>query len=90
MELLRIVSMFCIILFHLLLFFVEPNSGNPIYRAHQMPLHIGVILFVLVSGYYGIKTSLRGLCKLLLPVACFYVPVEAVSCIIRNDLGGGI
>ena len=74
-ELLRIIAMFAIIVSHLLLFFVCNKSEIVLYRALQLPLHIGVILFVLISGYYGIRTSLRGVCKLLLPVFFYYALV---------------
>ena len=60
-ELLRIVSMVCIIFYHL---FLE-NTGHlhenfPIYFGILIPIHIGVLLFVMISGYYHIHTSLRG------------------------------
>lgn len=82
--------MFAIIVSHLLLFFVCNKSEIVLYRALQLPLHIGVILFVLISGYYGIRTSLRGVCKLLLPVFFYYALVEgAVSCY-RHEFYGGL
>ena len=88
-ELLRIIAMFAIIAYHLLLFFVCVESDFVAYRALQLPLHIGVILFVLISGYYGIRPSLRGFCKLMLPVIFYYVIVESSVNFYRHDLGGG-
>lgn len=42
-----------------------------------MPLHVAVICFVLISGYFHIKTSLRGLCKLVFPIIIIYLPFTA-------------
>lgn len=60
-ELLRIVAMFCIVFYHLLLHYVIPAEGEEsIFYALQLPLHIGVPLFVFISGYFGIKPSVSG------------------------------
>ena len=64
-ELLRCFAMLCIIVYHLLIFVVSPlHYGESLYQALQIPLHIGVPLFVLISGYFGIRFSLRGLMRL--------------------------
>lgn len=65
MELLRIISMLCIIVYHLLLFGLEPASGNTLYKALQIPFHIGVPIFVMISGYFGIRFSFKGLFRLM-------------------------
>ena len=64
-EMVRLLAMFMIVYYHLVLFFVEPVDTNPIYKAIQIPLHIGVILFVLISGFFGIRPSFRGFFKIL-------------------------
>ena len=78
-ELLRIVAMFCIIFYHLLSYFITPVTNDAVYKALEIPFHCGVLLFVLISGYYGIKTSLRGVIKLILPILFFYVPIELIA-----------
>ena len=55
LELVRLLAMFMIVFYHLILFFIEPIDPSPIFKAVQIPVHIGVILFVLISGYFGIK-----------------------------------
>lgn len=40
-----------------------------------LPLHVAVICFVLLSGYFHIKPSLRGIGKLLFPLLIFYLPL---------------
>lgn len=76
-ELLRIFAMFSIILYHLLLYFIDPLSDNEtIFKALQLPLHVGVLLFVLISGYYGIRPTIKGALMLLLPLVAYYMPLE--------------
>ncbi len=76
-ELLRLVAMFCIVFYHLLLFYVVPVQGEEsIFYALQLPLHIGVLLFVFISGYFGIKPSLVGGGKLLLMTVVYFLPLQ--------------
>lgn len=90
-ELLRLVSMFCIILGHLLFFIVEPHHNNqPMWGIMQMPLHIGVILFVLISGYFGIKASVKGLVHLLAIVFLVHVPFSLVRQLLDIQNAEGI
>ena len=64
-ELLRCFAMLCIIVYHLCLFALGGvSTGTKLYQALQIPLHIGVPLFVLISGYFGIRFSLKGLMRL--------------------------
>ena len=69
-ELLRIISQFYIVFYHILLLFVYPETGNIIYKALWLPLHVGVVIFILISGFFTIKPSSKGLWKLL---AIFFV-----------------
>ena len=64
-ELLRIVSQYFIVLYHVLLLFISPARDNLFFKAVQIPLHIGVVVFVLLSGYFTIKASSRGLIRLM-------------------------
>ena len=50
-ELLRIVSQLYIILYHIFCFFIYPNTEIAFHKAIQMTFHVGVIDFVLISGY---------------------------------------
>ena len=60
-ELLRLLSMFFIVFYHMLLRAENDNPSYGWFQAFWMPLHVGVVCFVLISGYFGIKTSSRGL-----------------------------
>ena len=74
-ELLRLVSMFFILFYHELLFFIVKMDDTIIYKALEMPLHVGVICFVLISGYFHIRPSIHGAVKLLMPLLLFYLPL---------------
>ena len=76
LELVRLLAIFMIVFYHLILFFVEPIDPSPIYKAVQIPVHIGVILFVLISGYFGIKPTFLGFFKIMCVVAVYYLPLR--------------
>ena len=88
-ELLRIISMLFIVFYHIIAFYVcAERPDNLFFQALKAPLHMGVLLFVLISGYFGIHCSLKGLVRLLAPVfgyyllfACIYYLFDKTSCI---------
>lgn len=70
-ELLRILSQVFIVLYHICYIWQgKENSSQPFFQAVSIPLHIGVVVFVLLSGYFTIKFKISGLVKLL---AIFFV-----------------
>lgn len=76
-ELLRIVAMFIIVLYHLTNIMVFHLGYDC--QCIRIPLHIGVICFVLISGYFHIKLSLRGILKLFFPLVMIYLPLELIN-----------
>ena len=59
-ELLRILSQVFIVLYHICyLWQGKEYSCQPFFQAVSTPLHIGVVVFVLLSGYFTIKLSKR-------------------------------
>ena len=73
-ELLRLISIFFIVLYHFLRWFVQDNPSQSCLKALWLPLHVGVICFVLISGYFRIKPSSRGFIKLVLMVLVYSLP----------------
>ena len=70
-ELLRIVAMLFIVFYHLVTYYLYeiPNPEFAQFFTALLPtLHIGVILFMLISGYFGIKSTWKGLISLLMVV----------------------
>lgn len=65
-ELLRILSQVFIVLYHICYIWQgKEYSNQPFFQAVLIPLHIGVVVFVLLSGYFTIKLKPSGLVKLL-------------------------
>ena len=85
-ELLRLIAMFFIVLYHLLLKFIVVVDDNPIFQAVFMPLHVAVICFVLISGYFHIKPSIYGGAKLIFPLLAFYLPLTIYE-FSQNNVG---
>ena len=86
-ELLRLISMLFIVWYHLLLMFIVKIDDNPIYKAAYLPLHIAVICFVLLSGYFHIKPSVRGVARLFFPLLFYYVPLTIFEMNVSNVWG---
>lgn len=83
-ELIRILAQILIVYYHILLFSIYPLTGDPFYKALYIPLHIGVPLFVLISGYFGIKPSMKGFIRLVGMVFVLQIPL-----VFRNYIDGG-
>ena len=74
MELLRIIAMFLIVLYHVCLYVLSKYEGQyPLIKSVYTLSHIGVILFVLISGYFGIKSSISGLAKIYFSMVFYNV-----------------
>lgn len=87
-ELIRIIAMFMIVIYHLYMIFVSPyHPTEPFYRGIQIPLHIGVILFVLISGYFGIKCTIKGFVKLITMVVIYFLPIALLTDITYSGEG---
>ena len=83
-ELMRLLAQFMIVYYHILLF-LSATENSQIIKALQIPVHIGVPLFVIISGYFGIKPSPKGLLKLLSIMFIYTVPLM----LIFDKMGGG-
>ena len=80
--------MLCIIVYHLCLFALGGvSTGTKLYQALQIPLHIGVPLFVLISGYFGIRFSLKGLMRLCSKGYFYFVPLAVIPMVLTHSGG---
>lgn len=60
-ELLRVVAMLFILCYHQVIYYVLPTIGDSsLFQGMQLTLHTGVLLFVLISGYFGIHPTVSG------------------------------
>lgn len=80
-ELCRLVCMFYIVVFHLFIHNKDVTGGLYYTRALTTIFSIGVPVFVLISGYFGIKRSARGLLSIIAQVI-FYNVAAVVLCIL--------
>lgn len=70
-ELLRIIAMWVIVFYHFHVHVLSVESDTPFFKAIQIPFHISVPIFVLISGYFGIHFSVKGLSKFVTQIG-FY------------------
>ena len=63
-----------IVFYHLLRWFVQDNPAYDWVRAFWLPLHVGVVVFVLISGYFHIRASSRGLIVFLGVLLVYSIP----------------
>lgn len=87
-ELLRLLAQFFIVFYHMLMITAQSfylGNGVSVSKALWIPLHIGVPIFVMISGYFGIRATIKGFLKLMITVF-FYV---LVTNIIMWSIGGG-
>lgn len=71
---LRLISQYFIVLYHLYLLFIAKIDDDPLNKAIQMPLHVGVIIFVLLSGYFSIRATSQKLVNLLAIFLVYTLP----------------
>lgn len=96
-ELLRVIAMFFIILYHIIMFHVvKIYPDTPFWIAVQYPLHIAVVLFVLISGYYGMRLKVKSVIHLIMLVFIYHIPLslgEFIGDVLFDDsisiMGGG-
>lgn len=86
-EMLRIIVMFFIVFYHMLLW-LSDSYGTNIAQPLWIPLHIAVPIFVLISGYFHIHPTAKGLIKLILPMIIYYIPVEILYNVLTHTEGG--
>ena len=80
MELLRIIAITFIVLYHLTAFFANAwGEENRLMYSLNLMLHTGVILFVLISGYYGIDPKSEDAAYLQGEIAKKLFPAVAIA-----------
>ncbi len=79
--------MLYIVVYHFIVYAIKPGSPELDYLMNPITnvLHIGVICFVLISGYWGIKFSLNGFVKLFLQCSFYSILIYLVFLAINPD-----
>ena len=87
MELLRIVAMFMIVVYHAVVYaFYDYRAESPIFASLLTLLHIGVPLFVLISGYFGIKPTIKGVLQLYLILLFYNLLIYGIRLVLGDVL----
>lgn len=85
MELLRIVAMSMIVVGHFFFHGLRPIHHFDVTHLVSMPFTIcGVNLFFLISGWFGMKLSVRGVVRLVVTTAFFILVSLGVTCLVGN------
>lgn len=82
--------MFLIVFYHIVsvgVYYAPINSSEfKLQNAIIPSVHIGVILFVLISGYYGIKPSIKGFTRIILMVMVYYLPLQIIDLFMTGQI----
>lgn len=82
--------MFLIVFYHIVsvgVYYAPINSAEfKLQNAIIPSVHIGVILFVLISGYYGIKPSIKGFTRIILMVIVYYLPLQIMDLFMTGQM----
>lgn len=79
-ELCRLFAIFSVLMYHGISYYiVKYNPDNMYGHALWLPFRTAVSLFVLISGYWGIKPSLMGGAKFVLKTFIYFVPLQIFS-----------
>jgi surface polysaccharide O-acyltransferase-like enzyme len=79
--------MLFIVVYHFCLHAIDNNSPQSphLIKGFETILHIGVICFVLISGYFGIRPTLKGLVKFCLQCIAYSIGIYAIYCLFNAD-----
>ena len=77
-ELLRLLAMFLIVLYHI---FIGTYEANPDFASRSLwiPLHLGVPVFILISGYFHIKFSWSKFLKLVTVLFVYTIGIQVIG-----------
>lgn len=95
-ELYRIIATFAVLIVHFNVWFVGDwplgsyDINNPtIFRTTQMIITAATIvcvnMFIVISGYFGIKLKVSSILKLCIYLALIYVPLYFAKCVSEHD-----
>lgn len=71
--------MWMIVFYHFHVHVLSVYSSWPFFEAIQIPFHISVPVFVLISGYFGIHYTTKGFCKLITQIGFYSLSILLIS-----------
>lgn len=85
-ELLRIICMMCIIGHHIIINVLSVNFQYPIYTFVDSLMHVAVIVFVLITGYFGIHFRIHKVFALEAELIYYSVLASAVALFVFHSI----
>ena len=89
-ELLRILLMVFIVMHHVVSSVIAPAFSSHAWACLDVFLHTAVVIFVLISGYFGIRFSWKRLLSLVLQVLFYSVLLFIIVALIKGRWSGAI
>lgn len=86
-ELLRILCMMFIVMHHIIITTVAPQFSSAVYNGFDTVFHTAVVIFVIISGYYGINFTVNKLVKLWVQVAYYSVLAGLIAFFVLHSIG---
>uniref|UniRef100_UPI003F9F18C4 acyltransferase n=1 Tax=Gemella haemolysans TaxID=1379 RepID=UPI003F9F18C4 len=83
-ELLRIILMLFIVMHHIISSVIAPGFSNKGFACVDVVLHTAVIIFVLISGYFGINLRIKSLLNLILQVVFYSLSLTLLGVYVFN------
>lgn len=86
-EVFRIFLMFVIVVHHFVLYSVEPfHENSAVVDALKCVSHFGVIAFVLISGYFGIKLNVEKFFRICFQVLFFSIGLYLLAVLLNENV----
>lgn len=89
-EFLRILLMVFIVMHHVVSSVIAPAFSSHAWACLDVLLHTAVIIFVLISGYFGIRFSWKRLLSLVLQVLFYSVLLFVISGLLKGRWNGAV
>ena len=89
-ELIRLLAMLLIVIYHIYCHHIWQVYDTAFNRAIWIPLHIGVPLFLFISGYWGISVSGKSFFRLLGMISVYGIPMLLIYNYLSGSGGGKI
>ena len=84
-ELLRIVCMIFIVMHHIIITTIAPQFSSSFYNFLDFIFHTAVVIFIIISGYFGIHFKLNKFLKLWAQVLYYSITIGLISYLLLNS-----
>lgn len=78
-ELLRLLCMFSIVMHHFIISVISPDFASRVWTFFDLILHTAVVIFVLISGFYGIRFKLQKFANTVFTILLYSVSLTLIG-----------